>query len=204
MPDTDRNAQIDPTAICKPAENPDYPWSCEEIDLPALRAAARFGDQHRRGRHPRSGRPPVKPGNGGSFGPALYRSNRWCGPTTPETNSGIRAWIPRFHRHRPLPAALDEAAVAVRAAAISQPERAFRTLGVADSDRFPSLVDSEHRASCEFGCYDDGPLHGLFVIDRGKISRARYRDPRPFGDNGEVVRWVRQMSSTSAESTRTD
>jgi peroxiredoxin len=87
----------------------------------------------------------------------------------------------------------DATVVAISGLPVDDRERAMRVLGVEITDRFQLLVDADHRAFRDFGCYDGGLLHGLFVIDRDGTVRARYSGPTPFGNNREVVRWCRAM-----------
>jgi peroxiredoxin len=73
----------------------------------------------------------------------------------------------------------DAEIVAVSSRRIADPARAFQTLGVSASDRFTLLVDDGHRAFRAFGCYEDGPRHGLFLIDRAGVIRAKYTGDTP-------------------------
>jgi hypothetical protein len=60
---------------------------------------------------------------------------------------------------------------------------------------FPA--DEGHLGFRSFGCYDEGPLHGLFVIDKAGMIRARYVGEAPFGDSQTVVTFVRQLGEPS-------
>jgi hypothetical protein len=83
--------------------------------------------------------------------------------------------------------------VAVSSAPIGDPAAALKLLGVIDGDRFHLLVDQDHRAFRDFGCYAGGPRHGLFLIDRGGTLRAGYSGEDPFENTREVVLRVRQL-----------
>jgi FtsP/CotA-like multicopper oxidase with cupredoxin domain/peroxiredoxin len=88
----------------------------------------------------------------------------------------------------------DAVIVAVSSRRIRDADQAFRALGVSPSDKFHLLIDDGHRAFRDFGCYDSGPRHGLFVIDREGVIRARYVGETPFEDSKGVVEVVRQLS----------
>ncbi|HEV8004264.1 MAG TPA: multicopper oxidase domain-containing protein [Planctomycetaceae bacterium] len=65
---------------------------------------------------------------------------------------------------------------------------------------FQLLVDPEHRAFRDFGCYAAGQaLHGLFVIDRDGIVRAGYAGPVAFDDPGAVVRSLLAVENRSQD-----
>jgi peroxiredoxin len=83
--------------------------------------------------------------------------------------------------------------LAVSGRPVDDRAHALATLGVGEADRFRLLVDADHRAFRDFGCYDDGPLHGLFVIDGAGMIRARYVGQGPFDDPREVVRRARSF-----------
>jgi len=89
----------------------------------------------------------------------------------------------------------DAQIVAVSSMPVDDPARALRTLGVSPTDKFHLLVDEGLRAFRDFGCYDDGPLHGLFLIDRDGVIRARYTGESPFGDTREAVRQARALAA---------
>jgi FtsP/CotA-like multicopper oxidase with cupredoxin domain/peroxiredoxin len=96
----------------------------------------------------------------------------------------------------------DAEIVAVSSRRIADSARVFQALGVSDSDRFHLLVDEDHRAFRDFGCYDGGPRHGLFLIDRDGVIRAKYSGEAPFGDNREAVRQLRQLDSSGRKARR--
>ncbi len=93
----------------------------------------------------------------------------------------------RFVREAGTRADPDTVIVAVSARRVADPDRALKAFGVTSAGRFCLLVDEEHRAFRAFGCYDNGPLHGLFVIDRGGTVRARYAGEVPFDDTRAVA-----------------
>jgi peroxiredoxin len=80
---------------------------------------------------------------------------------------------------------------------ITDPVQALKTLDAVGTDRFHLLVDSECRAFRTFGCYKDGPLHGLFVIDFAGVIRARYTGEKPFDDMQAVADHVKSLANTS-------
>ncbi len=83
--------------------------------------------------------------------------------------------------------------VAVSGAPIEDPDRATQSLEVPAGLAFHLLVDEDQRAFRSFGCYDDGPQHGLFVIDESGTIRARYVGDVPFADAPAVCARVRQL-----------
>jgi peroxiredoxin len=85
------------------------------------------------------------------------------------------------------------AIVAVSSRKIDGPAGALRTLGVRPGDAFCLLVDEAHRAFRDFGCYDKEPLHGLFMLDRDGVIRARYTGEVPFNDPAAAIRLARRM-----------
>jgi FtsP/CotA-like multicopper oxidase with cupredoxin domain/peroxiredoxin len=87
----------------------------------------------------------------------------------------------------------DAEIVAVSSRRVADPARSLSALGVTASDRFLLLVDEDHRAFREFGCYGEVPKHGLFLIDGRGIIRASYVGEAPYEDTAEVIRRVREM-----------
>jgi FtsP/CotA-like multicopper oxidase with cupredoxin domain/peroxiredoxin len=77
------------------------------------------------------------------------------------------------------------------------PALAVRALGVTASDRFHLLVDEEHRAFRDFGCFDQTPQHGLFVIEKAGVIRFRYIGETPFDNAGQVVEDLRGLTPLS-------
>jgi peroxiredoxin len=96
----------------------------------------------------------------------------------------------------------DDEIVAVSARKVADPSRALQALGVEAADRFHLLVDPDHRAFRDFGCYAGGPRHGLFVIDREGLVRARYVGASPYNDNAEVIRRVKALGGATATASR--
>ena len=94
---------------------------------------------------------------------------------------------------------VDSTVLAVSGLPVGDRASALTTLGVEAADRFRLLVDAEHRAFRDFGCYDGGPLHGLFVIDGGGVIRARYVGQSPFDNPREVVLRARSLDRRAAE-----
>jgi FtsP/CotA-like multicopper oxidase with cupredoxin domain/peroxiredoxin len=87
--------------------------------------------------------------------------------------------------------------VAVSSRRITSPRTALRTLGAGiPPGRFHLLVDEECQAFRRFGCYRAGPLHGLFVIDRGGVIRASYTGETPFSEVSALVGRVKSLADT--------
>lgn len=86
--------------------------------------------------------------------------------------------------------------VAVSSRRITDPGRALTTLGVRAPSRFHLLVDEECRAFRRFGCYNKGPLHGLFLIDRAGVIRASYTGETPFSDVQAVAERVSSLEDS--------
>lgn len=83
--------------------------------------------------------------------------------------------------------------VAVSSEPITDTGAALRFLDVPPRLPFHLLTDEDHRAFRSFGCYDQGPRHGLFVIDQGGRIRARYVGDDPFADVSAVSARVRGL-----------
>jgi peroxiredoxin len=83
--------------------------------------------------------------------------------------------------------------VAVSSAPIADPDGAIKTLNVPTGLAFHLLVDEDGRGFRRFGCYDNGPQHGVFVIDEAGTIRARYVGNVPFADAPAVCARVRQL-----------
>ena len=91
--------------------------------------------------------------------------------------------------------------LAVSGRPIEDRASALAMLGAGKAERFHLLVDADHRAFRDFGCYDNGPLHGLFVIDGGGVIRARYVGQAPYDDPRQVVlraRLLERLAPTAA------
>ncbi len=98
---------------------------------------------------------------------------------------------------------LDAEIVAVSSARIAEPAAALEALGVAQSDRFQFVVSEDHLAFRDFGCVvGDEPQHGLFVIDRNGVVRAKYTGESPFEDTQEVIRRVKSLDRKISQSAR--
>jgi peroxiredoxin len=87
--------------------------------------------------------------------------------------------------------------VAVSSRRVADPGKAAATLGAQTADRFTLLEDEDGRAFRQFGCYEDGPLHGLFLIDRTGMIRARYTGAAPFEDVQAVADRVAALTSAA-------
>ncbi|HLJ92299.1 MAG TPA: multicopper oxidase domain-containing protein [Gemmataceae bacterium] len=79
--------------------------------------------------------------------------------------------------------------VAVSSEPIADPEQVRQWLDVSPQVQFQLLVDTDRRGFRTFGCYSDGPRHGLFVIDSTGTVRAKYVGDVPFSDARAV--WAR-------------
>jgi FtsP/CotA-like multicopper oxidase with cupredoxin domain/peroxiredoxin len=86
------------------------------------------------------------------------------------------------------------AIVAVSSEPIADLDRASRSLEVPSGLEFHLLSDTDNRGFRNFGCYDKGPRHGLFLIDQSGTIRAKYTGNEPFGNWQEVVARVRQLT----------
>jgi FtsP/CotA-like multicopper oxidase with cupredoxin domain/peroxiredoxin len=89
--------------------------------------------------------------------------------------------------------------VAVSSAPIADLDRAMKLLRVPAGLEFHLLVDEDHRVFRQFGCFDDGPQHGLFVIDAAGTIRARYVGDVPFANATEVCARVRRLAAGGSE-----
>jgi FtsP/CotA-like multicopper oxidase with cupredoxin domain/peroxiredoxin len=92
--------------------------------------------------------------------------------------------------------------VAVSGLKVANPGLARENLGVTASDRFHLLVDEDHKGFRDFGCYDGGVLHGLFLIDEGGVIRAGYTGSLPFGDTQDVLSRIRDLSASDGTASR--
>src|SRR5262249_51806972 len=88
----------------------------------------------------------------------------------------------------------DTEVVAVSSRRITDAGRAVKTLEVCAPGRFHLLVDEECRAFRSFGCYNEGPLHGLCLIDRAGVIRASYTGETPFSDVQAVAERIRSLA----------
>jgi FtsP/CotA-like multicopper oxidase with cupredoxin domain/peroxiredoxin len=95
------------------------------------------------------------------------------------------------------PLGVDAEVVAVSSRPIPDAAATAKTLGVTAADNFILLVDAEHTGFRDFGCFDRGPQHGLFLIDRAGSVRARYVGATPFADAKAAIERVRQLDAPS-------
>jgi FtsP/CotA-like multicopper oxidase with cupredoxin domain/peroxiredoxin len=86
----------------------------------------------------------------------------------------------------------DTEIVAVSSRRINDPGKAVKALGGAAG--FHLLVDEECQAFRAFGCYAENPLHGLFLIDRAGVIRARYTGETPFSDVQAVAERLKSLA----------
>jgi peroxiredoxin len=84
---------------------------------------------------------------------------------------------------------------AVSSVTVPDVSAAMKALEVSEGDRFHLLVDPSHCAFRDFGCYADGPQHGLFLFDRNGTIRASYTGESPLDNSREVVRRLRQLAA---------
>jgi len=90
---------------------------------------------------------------------------------------------------------LDAEVVAVSGLAIVDGNEAMKALGASGFERFHLLVDADHHAFRDFGCYANGPLHGIFLLDRDDLIRASYVGESPFNDTNEVINRIRTFAN---------
>ena len=62
--------------------------------------------------------------------------------------------------------------------------------------RFHLLVDEECWAFRRFGCYNEGPVHGLFLIDGAGVIRASYRGETPFSDVKAIADGLKDLTDS--------
>jgi len=84
--------------------------------------------------------------------------------------------------------------LAVSSHKVADPAAALRALGVVESDRFQLLIDEDHHAFRDFGCYKSAPLHALFLIDGEGVIRASYIGESPFGETKDALQRLRDLS----------
>jgi FtsP/CotA-like multicopper oxidase with cupredoxin domain/peroxiredoxin len=96
----------------------------------------------------------------------------------------------------------DAEVVAVSSRRIADTARALTALGITEADRFHLLVDEGHQAFRDFGCYADGPQHGLFLIDQAGVIRSSYVGEAPFSDNKQVVERIRELAPAERSASR--
>ena len=87
------------------------------------------------------------------------------------------------------------AIVAISSEPIAETEKARRALEVSGGLPLQLFTDESHGAFRAFGCYDQKPRHGLFVIDKEGTIRAKYVGEAPFGYPAAVRMCVRELLS---------
>lgn len=90
-------------------------------------------------------------------------------------------------------AGTDVLAVAVSSDPIADSAKALNLLRVPTDVEFHLLVDESWFAFRSFDCFDEHPQHGLFVIDKMGVVRARHVGEAPFDDPREVCARIRQL-----------
>jgi FtsP/CotA-like multicopper oxidase with cupredoxin domain/peroxiredoxin len=93
----------------------------------------------------------------------------------------------------------DSAIVAVSSEPIADLDKAIRSLNVPPGLAFSLLVDEAQRGFREFGCYREGPQHGLFIIDKAGTIRAKYVGDVPMDDVQAAYLRVRQLLAEGQE-----
>jgi peroxiredoxin len=91
----------------------------------------------------------------------------------------------------------DTEIIAVSSEPIKDSSRIAEMLGITPKDHVQVLVDETLGAFRAFGCHDGRPLHGLFLIDRKGVIRAKYVGTSAFSDTREAVRNARLMGSAN-------
>lgn len=77
---------------------------------------------------------------------------------------------------------------------LPSPQDAMKRVGATDVVDFHFVEDPRREAFARFGCLrDDGPLHGLFVIDTGGRIRLRYIGEQPYAETDRVIRGVEAL-----------
>ncbi len=87
----------------------------------------------------------------------------------------------------------DTMIVAVSGQPIANGTRPRKSLEVPESAPFRLLIDKNHTAFRDFKCFDDGTLHGLFVIDESGTVRYRYIGESPFNNPDAVLKAVSEV-----------
>jgi peroxiredoxin len=90
--------------------------------------------------------------------------------------------------------ASDATIVAVSSEPISDVDRVIKSLEVPSGVQFRLVVDQDRQFFRDFGCYEQGPQHGLFIIDKENLLRAQFVGEVPFAKPAEVVEVVRKLS----------
>jgi len=89
--------------------------------------------------------------------------------------------------------------VAVSSEPIADPKQAFQWLEAESCVELRLLVDEQRTAFRDFGCYDDHPQHGLFLIDSAGFIRASYVGETPFGNSQEVCARIRRLIDSNRQ-----
>jgi peroxiredoxin len=87
----------------------------------------------------------------------------------------------------------DTMIVAVSGQPIANGARPRKMLEVPEGAPFRLLIDKNHTAFRDFNCFDDGTLHGLFVIDDSATVRYRYVGESPFNNPEAVLKAVSEV-----------
>jgi FtsP/CotA-like multicopper oxidase with cupredoxin domain/peroxiredoxin len=87
----------------------------------------------------------------------------------------------------------DTTFIAVSSEPIAESDKAIQALQIPTGLGFVLLVDENHRLFRNFGCYDQEPRHGLFILDRTGMIRAQYIGNEPFANAQEVYARVRRL-----------
>jgi FtsP/CotA-like multicopper oxidase with cupredoxin domain/peroxiredoxin len=85
--------------------------------------------------------------------------------------------------------------VAVSSEPIDNATEALKFLNPASGLDVKIAIDADGKAFRAFGCYEDGPMHGLFVIDPSGTIRAGYSGETPFADAAKVIERVREIDA---------
>jgi FtsP/CotA-like multicopper oxidase with cupredoxin domain/peroxiredoxin len=84
--------------------------------------------------------------------------------------------------------------LAISSRRISDPSLLLKTLVRQVPRRIHLLVDEGCGTFRSFGCYRNGPLHGLFLIDRAGVIRASYTGETPFDDVQAVADSMKSLA----------
>jgi peroxiredoxin len=85
--------------------------------------------------------------------------------------------------------------LAISSEPIERRDAALEALDVPSGVAFQLVVDPEREAFRSFGSYAERPLHGLFIVDRAGLIRAKYVGATPFADVDEVCQRLRQLAA---------
>lgn len=93
----------------------------------------------------------------------------------------------------------DTTLVAVSSRPIANLADAVESLNVPKGLDFLLVADESLLGFRSFDCYDEGPSHGLFVIDKAGTIRARYVGQVPFDHPRSVISFVRGLAAPSLQ-----